>query len=82
MEEELVNRNEDNINQQQLFLTIILFSILKKYVIENTDNVENIEHIKVFMNSIPNLIDIYKSIDTKKIKIKLKKFNCFLPLCG
>lgn len=60
----------------------VIVSILEKYVLENTDNVENIEHIKVFMNSIPNLIDIYKSIDTKKIKIKLKKFNCFFPLCG
>ena len=60
----------------------VIVSILEKYVLENTDNVENIEHIKIFMNSIPNLIDIYKSIDTKKIKIKLKKFNCFFPLCG
>jgi len=60
----------------------VIVSILEKYVLENTDNIENIEHIKIFMNSIPNLIDIYKSIDTKKIKIKLKKFNCFFPLCG
>ena len=60
----------------------VIVSILEKYVLENTDNIENIENIKIFMNSIPNLIDIYKSIDTKKIKIKLKNFNCFFPLCG
>ena len=60
----------------------IIISIIEKYIFQNVDNIENVDVIKIFIESIPNLIDIYKSIDTKKITIKLKKIRCFFPLCS
>ena len=60
----------------------IIIATIEKYILDEFENIENIDEIKVFMQSVPNLVDIYKSIDNKEIRIKLKKVHCFFPLCN
>ena len=72
----------ENCQIESLSKKNIIISTIEKYISENIENVENIDNVKIFIQSVPNLIDIYKSIDNKEITIKLKKVRCIFPICN